>query len=109
MWPLLRYEELLGRARWGSLSFCRRAISDLPSTLTATASATSGTRSPDSLASIANYLAKSGWIRGRDWGFEAVIPQGVTCALEGPDRARPIRDLTDDGHHSHLGPAVSGK
>jgi membrane-bound lytic murein transglycosylase B len=48
----------------------------------------------DSLASIANYLAKSGWVRGRDWGFEAVIPEGVTCALEGPDRARPIRDLT---------------
>jgi membrane-bound lytic murein transglycosylase B len=52
---------------------------------------------PDSLASIANYLAQSGWIRGRDWGFEAVIPQGTTCALEGPDRARPIRDLTAMG------------
>jgi membrane-bound lytic murein transglycosylase B len=52
---------------------------------------------PDSLASIANYLAQSGWVRGRDWGFEAVIPQGTTCALEGPDRARPIRDLTAMG------------
>lgn len=51
----------------------------------------------DSLASIANYLAESGWVRGRDWGFEAVIPAGVTCALEGPDRARPIRGLTDMG------------
>ncbi|SOE17123.1 lytic murein transglycosylase [Hoeflea halophila] len=51
----------------------------------------------DSLASIANYLAKSGWVRGRDWGFEAVIPEGVTCALEGPDRARPISALTDMG------------
>lgn len=51
----------------------------------------------DSLASIANYLARSGWVRGRDWGFEAVIPQGVTCALEGPDRARPIRDLAEMG------------
>ncbi len=51
----------------------------------------------DSLASIANYLAQSGWVRGRDWGFEAVIPQGVTCALEGPDRAKPIRDLTAMG------------
>jgi len=51
----------------------------------------------DSLASIANYLAQSGWVRGRDWGFEAVIPQGVTCALEGPDRARPIEALTDMG------------
>ncbi|MBU4531615.1 MAG: lytic murein transglycosylase [Hoeflea sp.] len=52
---------------------------------------------PDSLAAIANYLAQSGWVRGRDWGFEAVIPQGVTCALEGPDRARPIAALTDMG------------
>lgn len=51
----------------------------------------------DSLASIANYLAQSGWVRGRDWGFEAVIPEGVTCALEGPDRARPISALTDMG------------
>tara|TARA_R110002012_G_scaffold320380_2_gene543804 strand:+ start:62162 stop:63412 length:1251 start_codon:yes stop_codon:yes gene_type:complete len=51
----------------------------------------------DSLASIANYLARSGWVRGRDWGFEAVIPEGVTCALEGPDRARPISALTDMG------------
>jgi lytic murein transglycosylase len=51
----------------------------------------------DSLASIGNYLAKSGWVRGRDWGFEAVIPEGVTCALEGPDRARPISALTDMG------------
>ncbi|MDZ7602876.1 MAG: lytic murein transglycosylase [Hoeflea sp.] len=52
---------------------------------------------PDSLASIANYLAQSGWVRGRDWGFEAVIPDGVTCALEGPDRARPIAALSDMG------------
>lgn len=51
----------------------------------------------DSLASIANYLAQSGWVRGRDWGFEAVIPQGVTCALEGPDRAKPIQDFTAMG------------
>ena len=51
----------------------------------------------DSLASIANYLAQSGWVRGRDWGFEAVIPEGVTCALEGPDRAKPISALTGMG------------
>lgn len=52
---------------------------------------------PDTLASIANYLSKKGWARGRDWGFEAVIPQGVTCALEGPDRARTIADWTKAG------------
>ncbi|MCG5479969.1 lytic murein transglycosylase [Sinorhizobium alkalisoli] len=47
---------------------------------------------PDSLASIANYLAEKGWQSGRDWGFEVSIPAGVSCAQEGPDRARPIAD-----------------
>lgn len=45
---------------------------------------------PDSLASIANYLAKSGWQKGRDWGFEVSIPAGVSCAQEGPDKAQPL-------------------
>lgn len=45
---------------------------------------------PDTLASIANFLAQSGWQRGRDWGYEVTIPDGVSCAQEGPDRARPI-------------------
>ncbi|HEV7434463.1 MAG TPA: lytic murein transglycosylase, partial [Pseudorhizobium sp.] len=45
---------------------------------------------PDSLASIANYLAQEGWQRGRDWGYEVSIPTSVTCAQEGPDLAKPI-------------------
>jgi lytic murein transglycosylase len=47
---------------------------------------------PDSLASIANYLAQSGWQRGRDWGFEVTMPGSVSCAQEGPDRSRPISE-----------------
>jgi lytic murein transglycosylase len=47
---------------------------------------------PDALASIANYLAAHGWVRGRDWGFEVTVPQGVSCTLEGPDQGRPIAD-----------------
>lgn len=31
---------------------------------------------PDSLASIANFLAKSGWTRGLPWGFEVTVPPG---------------------------------
>ena len=31
---------------------------------------------PDVLASIANYLRKSGWQPGVPWGFEVVLPQG---------------------------------
>ncbi|MBO6724941.1 MAG: lytic murein transglycosylase [Rhizobiaceae bacterium] len=46
----------------------------------------------DTLASIGNYLANHGWVRGRDWGFEVSVPENVSCALEGPDRGRRIAD-----------------
>nr|CAD6428299.1 lytic murein transglycosylase [Rhizobium sp. Q54] len=52
---------------------------------------------PDSLASIANYLSKEGWQRGRDWGFEVAIPADVTCAQEGPDLAKPISGWARSG------------
>ncbi len=52
---------------------------------------------PDSLASIANYLAQEGWQRGRDWGFEVSIPAQVTCAQEGPDLAKPISAWVENG------------
>ncbi|WP_337270665.1 lytic murein transglycosylase [Oryzifoliimicrobium ureilyticus] len=45
---------------------------------------------PDTLASIANFLAQKGWQRGRGWGYEVTIPNAVSCAQEGPDLARPI-------------------
>lgn len=44
----------------------------------------------DTLASMANYLAKSGWVPGRDWGFEVVVPASVACSLEGPDQGKPL-------------------
>ncbi|HEV7253191.1 MAG TPA: lytic murein transglycosylase [Mesorhizobium sp.] len=47
---------------------------------------------PDSLASIANYLAQFGWQEGRDWGFEVVVPETVSCALEGPDRGKSFAE-----------------
>ena len=47
---------------------------------------------PDTLASIAGYLAHHGWEKGRDWGFEVSVPGGVSCALEGPDRPRPVSE-----------------
>ena len=46
----------------------------------------------DTLASIGNYLARHGWVSGRDWGFEVKVPNSVSCALEGPDRGKPIAD-----------------
>jgi lytic murein transglycosylase len=44
----------------------------------------------DVLASMANYLAKSGWVAGRDWGFEVSVPASVSCSLEGPDRGKTV-------------------
>lgn len=52
---------------------------------------------PDTLASIANYLASYGWQSGRDWGYEAKIPVSVSCALEGPDQMRSIASWVDLG------------
>ena len=46
----------------------------------------------DTLASIAHYLAQHGWVKGRDWGFEITLPASFSCALEGPDQGRKIRD-----------------
>jgi lytic murein transglycosylase len=47
---------------------------------------------PDTLASIANYLVDYGWVKGRDWGFEVTVPESVSCALEGPDRGKKISE-----------------
>ena len=46
----------------------------------------------DTIASIGNFLARHGWVRGRDWGFEVTVPDSVSCTLEGPRRGRAIRD-----------------
>jgi len=46
----------------------------------------------DTLASIANYLAAHGWVKGRDRGFEVTVPANISCALEGPDRGKRISD-----------------
>ncbi|MEQ9695802.1 lytic murein transglycosylase [Shimia sp. SDUM112013] len=44
----------------------------------------------DTIASIGNYLTRHGWERGRDWGFEVMVPAAVSCTLEGPDQGRRI-------------------
>ena len=47
---------------------------------------------PDTLASIGHFLNKHGWQGGRDWGFEASIPAGISCALEGPEQGQPVKN-----------------
>ncbi|WP_417688527.1 lytic murein transglycosylase [Roseibium sp.] len=51
----------------------------------------------DTMASIANYLARHGWVTGRDWGYEAVIPDALSCALEGPDNRHAISEWVKAG------------
>lgn len=40
---------------------------------------------PDVFASIANFLAESGWRRGQTWGFEVVLPAAFDWKLNVPD------------------------
>lgn len=51
----------------------------------------------DTMASIANYLAKHGWVAGRDWGYEVHLPDTVSCTREGPDNRQPIRNFAAEG------------
>jgi lytic murein transglycosylase len=51
----------------------------------------------DTLASIAKYLADYGWEKDREWGFEVLVPETVSCALEGPDRGKKISAWVDLG------------
>ena len=45
---------------------------------------------PDSLASIANYLSKSGWRAGQPWGEAVLLGSGVDAAAIDPDEAQPL-------------------
>jgi lytic murein transglycosylase len=47
---------------------------------------------PDALASAANQLRAKGWVAGQTWGYEVRLPRTISCALEGPDNAKPLRE-----------------
>ncbi len=51
----------------------------------------------DTLASIAHYLREHGWVPGRDWGYEVVVPASLSCVREGPDRGQPITEWEKEG------------
>jgi membrane-bound lytic murein transglycosylase B len=46
----------------------------------------------DALASAANYLARSGWIRGQPWGLEVRLPQGFNYGSADQSNIRPVSD-----------------
>ena len=48
----------------------------------------------DALASIANYLARSGWRPGEPWGQLVLVPDGVVIGPESRDDRRPVSDWT---------------
>lgn len=40
---------------------------------------------PDALASSANLLKRNGWVAGKTWGYEVVLPRGFNTKLERRD------------------------
>ena len=44
----------------------------------------------DALASAANYLRESGWVSGRTWGYEVVLPQNFDYALTDAETAMTL-------------------
>lgn len=50
------------------------------------------TSKADSLASIANYLANSGWRTGQGWGEQITVPASFDTTLAGRDSRRPVAE-----------------
>jgi membrane-bound lytic murein transglycosylase B len=46
----------------------------------------------DALASAANYLARSGWQRGRPWGIEVRVPEGFNYGSAAQSNRRAVAD-----------------
>ncbi|HVY18246.1 MAG TPA: lytic murein transglycosylase [Rhodopila sp.] len=59
------------------------------------------TSTPDVLASIANYLAESGWRAGQGWGQAVVPPRGMTAP--GRDATRPLGEWARAGVRPVIG------
>jgi lytic murein transglycosylase len=51
----------------------------------------------DTMASIAHYLSAHGWVADRDWGYEVILPENVSCTREGPDNRQKISDFVREG------------
>ncbi|WP_299809154.1 lytic murein transglycosylase [uncultured Roseibium sp.] len=51
----------------------------------------------DTMASIAHYLSEHGWVKDRDWGYEVILPDSVSCTREGPDNRQKISAFAREG------------
>lgn len=60
----------------------------------------------DALASTAAYLAKSGWQKGRTWGVEVTLPDGIDYMLAGNGQTKPIADWAALGLRDAQGDAL---
>jgi membrane-bound lytic murein transglycosylase B len=65
------------------------------------------TSTPDTLASIANYLADSGWRRGGTWGQPATVPPGFPTAETGRAIRKPVAEWMQRGIGSADGRALA--
>ncbi|MGG5821698.1 lytic murein transglycosylase [Falsiroseomonas sp. HW251] len=63
---------------------------------------------PDALASIANYLARSGWREDEPWGREVVLPAGFNQEDARRENTRPLRDWVRMGVRRPDGSALPG-
>lgn len=66
------------------------------------------TSTPDTLASIANYLKLNGWQERMPWGYEVIVPDNVSCALEGPDQGKTLSNWQQLGIKPVSGKTFSG-
>lgn len=51
----------------------------------------------DILASAANYLSRSGWVRDQPWGWEVTLPKDLDRSLTGLDNRKSIREWENLG------------
>ncbi len=64
---------------------------------------------PDVLASIANYLARSGWRAGEGWGTQVMLPPGFDPDLADRNSRRPIAVWRQLGVRGMGGRPVAGE
>jgi membrane-bound lytic murein transglycosylase B len=66
------------------------------------------TSTPDVLASIANYLAHSGWRGGEGWGQQVLAPLAIDPGFAGRDSPRPTSEWARLGVRTLNGRLVAG-